>query len=190
MSAEKSNIFIFHGTAGHPSENWFPWAKAEFEKRGYIVIVPQFPTPEGQSLVAWMAVLEPYRPQINADTILIGHSLGGLFLLRVLEQLPAPVAASVFVGTPVGIEPIKNFSSDAAFSPGFTFDWPTIVAHAGRTTVFHSDNDPYVSLGNGQALAKELGVALSLIPGAGHFNAQAGYVKFPGLLESVEKMLE
>jgi predicted alpha/beta-fold hydrolase len=37
-----TNIFIFHGTEGHPKENWFPWLKSELEAKDYNVIVPQF----------------------------------------------------------------------------------------------------------------------------------------------------
>lgn len=183
----KASIFIFHGTAGHPGENWFPWARHEFEARGYEVIIPQFPTPEGQSLAAWRTVLETHLSKITEASMLIGHSLGGLFLLRVLETLAHPVAASVFVGAPVGVRPIKNYDADSAFAAGFDFDWPSIRTHAGRATVFHSDNDPYVSLGNGQELARQLGVELTMVPGAGHFNASAGYTEFPQLVEAVDK---
>ena len=46
----KSDIFIFHGTGGYPKENWFPWLKQQLEIKGFNVTVPQFPTPEGQSV--------------------------------------------------------------------------------------------------------------------------------------------
>ncbi len=181
-----STIFIFHGTGGHPQENWLPWLKAELEKQSHTVIVPAFPTPEGQSLDAWLAILETYSEQIQADSILIGHSLGGLFLLRVLEQLKHPVKAAIFVAAPIGIKPIRNYDADQAFSPsGFNFDWETIKLHAKQFVVFHSDTDPYISRGNGEQLAAQLGVPLTFIPDAGHFNAAAGYTKFERLFEII-----
>ena len=55
--------------------------------------------------------------------------------------------------------------------------------------MFHSDDDPYVSLGNGEQLAKKLNVKLTFVPNAGHFNKRAGYLSFPQLLEKIEKAL-
>ena len=68
--------FIFHGTAGYPEENWFPWLREKLQSRGYTIFVPQFPTPEGQSLETWLRVLDDYKQHITEDTIMIGHSLG------------------------------------------------------------------------------------------------------------------
>ncbi len=147
------NAFIFHGTAGHPQENWFPWIREKLEARGLEVFVPRFPTPEGQSLEAWLKVLEHLRGKINRDTIIIGHSLGGMFALKLLELLEQSVKLAVFVATPIGVGEIKNYDADKAFA-GFDFDWEKIKANSKNFIVYHSDNDPYVSLENGQELAK------------------------------------
>jgi hypothetical protein len=185
-----TNIFIFHGTEGYPEENWFPWLKGELEARGYKVFVPQFPTPPvvPAKIAEWFDVLKDYEQYINEDTILIGHSLGGVFALRVLEKLSHPLKAVFLTGTPIGVKPILNYERDSSFS-GFSFDWPTIKTKVKYFAVFQSDNDPFVSLGNGQELAKNLGVELSFIPGAGHFNKKAGYLKFAELLDKLEPIL-
>ncbi len=184
------NIFIFHGTEGYPEENWFPWLKEELEKRGHRVFVPQFPSPPivAAKISEWFDVLDKYKQQINEETIIIGHSLGGVFALKVLEQLDKPIKAAVFVGTPVGVKPILNYERDSSFS-GFNFDWPAITNKASNFIVFQSDNDPYVSLGNGEELANKLGVSLNFVPNAGHFNAKAGYLKFDLLLKKIEPLL-
>lgn len=54
--------------------------------------------------------------------------------------------------------------------------------------MYHSDNDPYVGLENGKKLAESLGVDLTFVPGAGHFNAKAGYLSFDDLLEKLNKL--
>jgi predicted alpha/beta hydrolase family esterase len=184
------NVFIFHGTEGYPEENWFPWIKQELEARSCQVFVPQFPSPPviAAKISEWFTVLKNYEQYINEDTIFIAHSLGGLFLLRVLEQSEQKVRAAIFVATPIGIKPILNYDRDSAFC-GFNFDWKIIKPKALYKAVFQSDDDPYVGLDNGKELANHLGTELSFIPNAGHFNAKAGYTKFPKLLEKVEAYL-
>lgn len=88
-----NNVFIFHGTEGYPEENWFPWLKQELEQKGYSVFVPQFPSPPvvPAKIAEWFDVLKNYEQNIDENTILIGHSLGGIFTLRILEKLTHPV---------------------------------------------------------------------------------------------------
>jgi len=182
------SIFIFHGTAGYPGENWFPWMKEKLEADGCDVFVPQFPTPEGQSFAAWIEVLKPLMSKINQDTILIGHSLGGIFTLKLLETLDHPIKAAVLVGTPIGEGRVKNYEPDKAFA-GFDFNWDKIKSSASRFLVYQSDNDPYVGLENGQNLAKHLGADLTFIPNAGHFNKAAGYLKFDELYAKLKPLV-
>lgn len=176
--------FIFHGTAGYPSENWFPWLKKELEALGYAVHVPQFPTPEGQTLENWFSVFGKYEKHWQEGTVAIGHSLGGAFLLRLLEKHPVKIRLAAFVAAPIGMRPIRNYDADRLFV-GKGFDFGTIRKRADNFLVFQSDNDPLVSRGNGEKLAEELEVPLSFVHNAGHFNAKAGYTKFELLLEKI-----
>lgn len=183
-----ANVFIIHGTGGYPGENWFPWLKAEVEKRGHTAMVPQFPTPENQTLENWFATMEQYRAQYASDSLIVGHSLGGAFSLRVLEAAPVQIRAAFLVSSPIGVPPIKNMEGDRPFI-GHPFDWEKIKVAARRFEIFHSDNDPYVGLGNGQQLAANLNVKLNFVPNCGHFNATAGFLKFERLLELIEPEL-
>lgn len=70
------------------------------------------------------------------------------------------------------------------------FDYIEIKKKSENFIVFQSDNDPYVGLGDGKELAKNLGVDFDFIPGAGHFNKAAGYEKFDALLEKLLMVLE
>lgn len=186
----KTRVFIFHGTEGHPKENWFPWIKNELEGKGCEVIVPQFPSPPvvAAKISDWFDVIDKYTDTMDENTIIIGHSLGGVFTLRVLEKLEKPIKAVFLTGTPIGVRPILYYDRDVAFS-GFDFRWDTIRTNAKSFEVYHSDDDPYVDLENGKELAKHLGVKLNFIPNAGHFNEKAGYTKFEKLRDQVFKIL-
>ena len=186
----KPTAFIIHGTEGYPEENWFPWLKNKLEQNGYQVIVPHFPSPPiiPAKLDEWLTVWGKNAHLIDRETMIIGHSLGGLFALHILENLKNPIRAAAFVGTPIGLRPILNYDRDAAFC-GFDFDWKKISHHSRRKIIFHSDNDPYVSLGNGKLLAEKLGTSLSFVSNAGHFNSAAGYDSFPQLWTELQKTL-
>ena len=183
------NVFIFHGTNGYPEENWFPWMKKELGCLDCKIIIPRFPTPKNQSLENWLNILKENKNYYNENTILIGHSLGGAFLLRVLEKSDIQIKSAFIVAAPIGQLPIKNYESDKLFLGGFKFDWRKIKKHCKKFFIFHSDNDPFVSLGNGRKLAEKLGTDLTFIPNAGHFNKSSGYTTFDLLLEKIRNEL-
>lgn len=184
-----ATIFIIHGTEGYPEENWFPWLKKELEKLGHKVFVPQFPTPEGQTLENWLKVMENYKEQINKDTILVGHSIGCAFIINFLEKINKQIKAAFLVAgflkklnKPEYIELNKTFVNK-------TFDWDKIKQNCKEFYVFNSDNDPNVPLEKGQELAQKLDTDLILIKNAGHFNKAAGYLKFEELLSEIKEIL-
>jgi len=179
------NAFIFHGTAGSPEGNWFPWLKIKLEDRGIVTTVPRFPTPIGESLNAWFKELNAQDEKISNNSLMIGHSKGGMFLLKVLEQLKEPIDTAIFVSAPIGIKPILYYDEDKLFS-NFEFNWDKIRGKAKHFIVFHSDNDPYVSIENGIQLAKELGINMTFIPQAGHINAESGFTEFPQIIDVLE----
>ena len=179
---------IIHGTEGYPEENWFPWLKEQMKKYDYEVIIPQFPTPENQNPEAWFDVFKNYEKYLDSDTILIGHSCGGAFLLRVLEKIEVKVKASIFVASSAGIKPIKYYEVDRPFVEK-QFDWERIRKSSSHFLVFHSQDDPLICIGNGEKIANELGTDLIRLKDAGHFNAKAGYTEFDLLLEKIATIL-
>ena len=72
----------------------------------------------------------------------------------------------------------------------FEFDWDSIKSKSKNFVVYQSDDDPYVGLDNGKELAQHLGVELSFIPNAGHFNKRAGYTEFDDLRDKLSQILD
>lgn len=179
-------VFIFHGVGGHPGENWFPWLKERLEEEGHRVIVPAFPRPDHPELNAWLNHFQQCASFIDADSIFIGHSLGAAFALRCLERRQSPIRATFLVSAVWGVMGNR-------FDPVMTsfthepYDWETIRRNGGDITVIHADDDPYIRLPLAEDLAKNLSVGVTLIKGAGHCNAAAGYTTFPLLLEMVRQ---
>ena len=84
---------------GSPSGNWFPWLAGELRSLGHEVVVPEYPTPNNQSLESWLEVFDQDfgLENLNEDSILIGHSLGATFILKLLERAKQPIAACYLV---------------------------------------------------------------------------------------------
>jgi predicted alpha/beta hydrolase family esterase len=181
-----SNVFIIHGVGGHPQENWFPWVKSQLEALGHKVFVPQFPTPENQNLEAWFKELKNYQEFINEDTVFIGHSLGVPFILNIAEKYK--IKAAFLVAGFTGVAGNKFDDSMKTFAQR-QFNWKQILDNCQHFTVFHSDNDPYVSLQKAQELAMNLQVSVNLLKGAGHFNSAVSYNEFPHLIEEFKRAI-
>ena len=183
-------IYIVHGSFGNPQENWFPWLKKELERLGYEVVVPIFPTPENQSLDSWRKVFFEENPNISSNSIFVGHSLGPAFILNILERIDKQVKACFFVSGFLG--KLRNPEFDE-INRTFTereFDWEKIKENCSAFFVFHSDNDPYVPLEKAKELAQNLGTEVTIVQGAGHFNENGGYTKFPLLLEKMREVVK
>jgi hypothetical protein len=180
------NVFIIHGTGGNPKANWFPWLKDELQKLGCKVFVPQFPTPENQSLENWRKVFEEFKPYLDRSSIVVGHSLGPAFLLDVIEHLDKPIQAAFFVSGFLSLLSKPEFDDLVVTFVSKPFDWNKIRSNCKKFYVINSDNDPYVPLETGRELAKNLKTELIVLKNAGHVNEEAGFIKFEFLLEKIK----
>lgn len=180
-----ANIFIIHGVASTPKDNWFPWLKKELNKQGHTVFIPKFPTPIGQNPKSWFKVLKKHEKKLeNNENILVGHSLGVLFGLHLLEKYKFKSAFMV-----AGFaEPLGN-SFDLKNNPFFKkFDWTKIRQNCPKFYVFQGDNDPYVKIKVAKNLAKNLKNKIILIKNGGHLSkGTGGFTKFDRLLSSITK---
>lgn len=180
-------VVILHGTLGSPEGNWFRWLEHELLDRGFEVWLPALPYAEQPSLSWWSRFVWENRPfELDQDTLVIGHSSGAILALILAQQssvrLGATVAVSVFYDNSLGWEPNAKLFD-------VPFDWQAIRAHAGPMLCIHSDNDPYVPLGQAQFVADACGAEMLLIPGQGHFNLEQSpdYVAFPRLMRLLQE---
>jgi predicted alpha/beta hydrolase family esterase len=180
-------VIILHGAHGGPDTNWFPWLHTALEAEGIEVVRPRFPTPEGQSLSAW---LEAYDLAVKslpfAPTVLVGHSLGAAFALRLIERVVEPVAglflAAGFVGA-LGLPDYDTINHSFFVAP---FDWPAIRERKGRVfRCWAGENDPYVPLSRSQDIATCLEAPLEIVSGGGHLNRETGFTTFPQMRDAI-----
>lgn len=179
---------IIHGAKGSPNSNWFNAISPELKSDGFEVFIPQFPTPQGQTLENWLNHFHSQVGKMDQDSLLIGHSVGAVFVLRLLEKLESPISTAVlvsgFTGT-LGLPEYDNLNESFISEP---FNWNQIRRNAKHFICFNGENDPYVPFEQGQAIADSLGVKNHVIKDGGHLNSEFGFSTFPQLLSELTKV--
>lgn len=179
------SAFIIHGAYANPDINWYPWLKTELEKLGYTVFTPKFPTPEHQSLQAWMEVFAPYRKNLSPESIIIGHSVGCAFALHLIEEVAVQVNGTFLVAPFIHELPHEGFNLVNATFITTPFNWKSIHESMGRVKVLASDNDPYVPIETSKEVADLLGIKVQTVSGRGHFDAASDTYQLPELVELI-----
>lgn len=187
------NVVIVHGVndtkeeATSPkweSENirhWKPWLKRELEKRGISVSNELYPQDWDPKYEEWKKVFE--RNEINENTILIGHSAGGGFLVRWLGETEKKVkklilvAPAVVHGEWIHPEDLLKFKIN-----------PKVKNLAEEIVIFVSDDDSRSILESVEIISKVLQIKPIKFKGKGHFTfGDMGSYEFPELLEEILK---
>nr|WP_321984907.1 alpha/beta fold hydrolase [uncultured Lichenicoccus sp.] len=180
-------VIILHGARGGRDTNWFPWLHAALEADCIEVVRPRLPTPEGQSLPAWLEAYDlAVRSRPIAPTILVGHSLGAAFALRLIERAAEPVAglflAAGFIDA-LGLPDYDVINQSFFTTP---FDWAAIRERRGHACrCWAGDDDPYVPSSRSQEMANHLHAPLEIVLGKGHLNDEAGFTSFPGMRDAI-----
>lgn len=184
-------IIIVHGWDGTPQENWFPWIKAQLDKKGFIVSVPQLPDPGNPRIFNWVPALAKTVGKADKNTYFIGHSMGCQTIARYLEALPenVKVGGAVFVAgffkRLTGLENDPDVQETDKHWLTAPINLDKVKSHINKSIAIFSDNDPYVPLDNQDDFRNKLGSKIVIEHNMGHFNASAGFKELPIALKSV-----
>ncbi|MBM9507458.1 RBBP9/YdeN family alpha/beta hydrolase [Actinacidiphila acididurans] len=184
-------VLISHGVNGSPGGNWYPWLAGRLRADGHEVAVPALPAepdPHG-----WQKTIETALPAAPADTVLVGHSLGGVALLRLLQNhdvaAHGPFRGLLLVASmagDLGYSHLKGF-----YTPGF--DWPRIRAAVRGARVLHAVDDPVTGARVPEHMmifAGKLGARVLLMPDGGHFPSHGSTrPELPEALRLVRELL-
>ena len=149
------NFVLLHGYTGSPEDVFLPWLKKELENRGYKVSVPKLPNTDNPDINEQVEyVLKNCK--FDENTVLLGHSLGSVIALKVLEKLD---------------KTIRKFISVAGFSkPGFKdkvrpfekkfdgkFDFNKIKNNINEVVILRAKNDTAVPSDRADSLKEKIG---------------------------------
>ncbi len=183
----KPNIILIHGNGGGTGQdNWFPYAKKEFEQRGHIVIAPDMPDPIEAKASVWLPYLEN-ELRADSNTIIIGHSSGAVAAMRYAET--HQLYGSVLVGTCY-----TDLGADSEKISGYydaPWDWEAIKRNQRWIIEFASTDDPYIPISEARYVHQQLDTEYYEYTDRGHFGSDKGrYDTFPELIQAVMARLE
>ncbi len=126
----------YYDTAQPSASNahWFPWLQNELLVRGVAAATPEMPLAYAPEYDIWRREFE--RFDLRDDTILVGHSCGGGFLVRWLSEHPAVSVGPVVLVAP-WLDPRREATTDFF---DFTMD-SHLPTRASEAVIFASDND-------------------------------------------------
>ena len=137
----------------------------------------------------WRQTFEKY--DVNSETILVGHSCGGGFLIQWMSENPQICAGDVYLVAP---------AFGDKFNPGAPYDEPlrggffdfeideALLDRVRSLTIFYSDNDS-VRVDTAIKILKKSfpSACYQLFPGYGHFCGKRDMADdtFPELFETI-----
>jgi len=179
------DIVILHGTFGHPFENWIPWLFDSLSSENKKVLVPQFPSPDGQSFESWEKILLSYVHLFNENTIFVGHSLGATFAVDFIVKHKLKLKKLFLISglyKKIGIEEF-DILNQSFFNSRDSLS--QLKSYTDQILSIYSQNDPYLSFETLKEFADLCQAKSIIIESGGHFNKSAGYEKFHELLELI-----
>lgn len=119
--------------------DWKPWLRQALEDN-YEVILPVMPNRSNAQYKEWKIWFEKLIPFLSGGVILIGHSLGGAFLVKYLSEnsFPRKIKAVFLVGA--------VYDKDSEGYPLASFTLPAnLNLQTDKIYLYHSKDDPVVS---------------------------------------------
>jgi len=187
------NCVIVHGSnstekgskEGLPENerHWKSWLKKELEKKEINVSNEIYPKDWNPSYNEWKNVFE--NKKVDENTILVGHSAGGAFLVRWLGETKKKIKKLILVSPgKAGKESRKTLSN--LYGSNTYRNIGDYVKEG--ILVFTSNNDMPSHIESADEYAKELPAKVIILKNHGHFTlGDMGTEEFPELLEEVLK---
>lgn len=179
-----------HGWEGTPDLDWKPWLKQELLEKDYQVDVPAMPNAVHPTLDEWLLHLQQTVGSPNKETILVGHSLGVITILRYLEGLKQSerIGAAFFVaGFSEDLEYEEYKGELSSFFPK-PVNFEEIKRHCDRFGVLHSEDDEWVDIKHAHIFEEKLGATAIIQQGKGHYGPSDGATELPALMELIEEL--
>lgn len=149
----------------------------------YQVIAPRMPNANNAKYKEWKIWFDKLVPLMTGEVILIGHSLGGIFLAKYLsEEKPfAHIKATILVAAPYDTEGMDESLGDFVLPK----DLSQLSQQGGEVMLYQSEDDPIVPFLQIEKYHIALPDAkMRIFTDRQHFNQET----FPELVEDIRNL--
>lgn len=145
------------------------------------VLSPKMPNAQNAKYNEWKIWFEKITPLLSDNIILIGHSLGGIFIAKYLEEnkFPKKVKALFLIAAPYysSNKPLSDFTTTTRLE--------NVTKQAEKVFLYHSKDDPVVPFENLEHYHKEIPTAeVKIFENKGHFHLKT----VPELVENIKEL--
>ena len=188
-------VIIVHGWDGTPEEGWFPWLKAELEKNGFVVRVPQLPETGSPRISKWVPALAAAVGVPDTQTYFVGHSIGCQAIMRYVEKLNKDelVGGIIFVA---GWFNLTDEAWDETYTKKIAAPWLNtnidfnkIKEHTNKIVDFYSEDDLYVPVTDAVLFKERLNAKIVSVGNKKHINEEDGVTEVPFVVDELMRMV-
>lgn len=175
-------VILLHGKDKTSRDIWYSWLAGELGAKSVPCAVPDLPNTDNPKINEWLSAIDKHNP--DKETILVGHSRGGMAILRWLESRKQQVKKVVLVAA--NSADIIDSTGGDFYSDSYNF--AEIKNFCDEFVVIHSRDDSWVPYKAGVENAMGLDAKLITLDNRNHFGSQAdGNIMktFPELLDAI-----
>jgi predicted alpha/beta hydrolase family esterase len=153
--------------------------------KGFQVIMPLMPNKDDARYLEWKIWFNKIIPHLKGEIVLIGHSLGGIFLAKYLSEIRFPrKLKAVFL-----VAPTWNARDTGKSLADFVLprDMSRLERLGEKVHIYQSEDDPIVDFWNVKKYIKALPKAkVTIFKDRGHFVSP----QFPELVRDIKALYE
>jgi predicted alpha/beta hydrolase family esterase len=164
------------------------WKNTLSEELGksFEVYAPRMPNSNSAKYEEWKIWFEKFIPLMSDDVVLLGHSLGGIFLAKYLstENFPKKIRAVFLVAAPFD----TDNEGRGEKLPEFAIYGPLakLAEQGGEIHLYHSKDDQIVNFGELAKYEAQLPKSkVHVFEDRGHFNQEY----FPEIIADIKKVV-
>ena len=185
----KPIIFLVHGYNGVPKI--FNYFKKTFEKEGYEVVMPSFPTKTNITIEGYFEVFNQYKKDLGSNTIIIAHSIGNIMSVKYLCNNNIGVLGYIGLAgfgepfTSEGRDDLNNVIAPLYLTNEELTKAPKLT---GKAYSIYSDNDHIVPFDILEKYPAIIGAEGYPIAGVGHMGSKSGLEELPEVVDMVRNI--
>lgn len=161
---------------------WKSFLQKELNDK-FDVLLPNMPNPMNAKYAEWEILFKKMAPLLKNNVILIGHSLGAIFLTKYLSKnkFPKKILATLLIAAPYDDKNMEESLSDFVLPKNLD----KFKKQSGKIFLYQSKDDLIVPYINFEKYKKVLPNAIIReFKKRGHFNQS----KFPELIKDIKNL--